>query len=424
MSESVPMKQAPASEALLEGYRGLDLTDEKGLLCGRILADLGAEVVKVERPQGDPARNIGPFYQDRPHPERSLFWLAYNTNKKGITLDIETRDGQELFLRLVKRFDFVLESYPPGYLEGLGLGYSGLKEINLRLVLTSITPFGCSGSYRDHKASDITLMAMGGYMYMIGDPDRPPLRISCDQAYLHAASEAAVATLVALYHRGANGEGQHVDVSAEASLITSTANAIPFWEMNGVVLSRAGQYRVGLTAAKQRQLWECKDGHVIFYFAGGAFGAKGNAALADWLDSEGLADDFVRSIKWEEFDMATATEEVEDHLEGMVAALFRRYTTSELYEQAMRRGLTLCPVLTPGEIVQNPQLKARGYWVKVRHDDLDESFSYPGPFAKSSAMSFRYCRAPRIGEHNRDIYQGELGLSSQQLVALKQAGAI
>ncbi|MBM4463016.1 MAG: CoA transferase [Chloroflexi bacterium] len=418
------MEQAQASEALLEGYRGLDLTDERGLLCGRILADLGAEVVKVERPRGDPARNIGPFYQDIPHPERSLFWLAYNVNKKGITLDIQTRDGQELFLRLVTKFDFVLESYSTGYLEGLGLGYSRLKEINPGLVFTSITPFGGSGPYRDHKATDITLMAMGGYMYMTGEPDRPPLRISCDQAYLHAASEAAVATLVALYQRGSSGQGQHIDVSARASLIASTANAVPFWEMNRVILKRAGPYRAGLTSAKQRQLWECRDGCVIFYFAGGAFGAKGNTALAAWLDSEGLADDFVRSMNWEEFDMATATEEVEDHLEALVSSLFRRYKAGELYEQAMSRGLTLCPVLTPGEIVQNQQLKARGYWVKVRHDDLDESFSYPGPFAKSSAMSFRYRRAPRIGEHNREVYQDELGLSSQQLVALKQAGAI
>jgi len=156
------MKEAQASEALLGRYRGLDLTDEKGRLCGRILVDLGAEVVKVERPRGDLARNIAPFYQDIQHLERSLFWFAYNVNKKGITLDIETRDGQELFLRLAKKFDFVFESYPPGCLEGLGLGYSRLKEINLRLVLTSITPFGCSEPYRDHKASDITLMAMGG----------------------------------------------------------------------------------------------------------------------------------------------------------------------------------------------------------------------------------------------------------------------
>jgi crotonobetainyl-CoA:carnitine CoA-transferase CaiB-like acyl-CoA transferase len=418
------MEQPQTPESLLGGYRGLDLTDEKGLLCGRILADLGAEVIKIEPTQGDPARRLGPFYRDIPHPEHSLYWLAYNVNKKGITLDIKTRDGQELFMQLVKKVDFVLESFSPGYLERLGLGYSKLSEVNPHLVVTSITPFGHTGPYQNDKASDITLMAMGGYTYMTGEPDRPPLRISFDQAYLHAASEAAVATLVALYYRGISGEGQHIDVSAQASLIYSTVNAIPFWELNQVILGRAGSYRVGLTAAKQRQLWECKDGYVIFYFAGGAFGAKSNAALVDWLNSEGLADDFVKGIGWETFDMATATEEVEDHLEKLVASLFKRYTAGELYEQAIRRGLTLCPVSTPREIVENPQLKARDYWVKVRHDELGQSFGYPGPFVKYSKASRPYHRAPLIGEHNKEIYQDGLGLSEKQLVMLKQAGVI
>ncbi len=418
------MDQDRAADTLLGAYRGLDLTDERGLLCGRVLADLGAEVIKVEGPQGDRARNIGPFYKDVPHPERSLFWFAYNANKKGITLNIETRDGRELLLRLVTKVDFLLESFPPGYLDALGLGYSRLSDINPQLVFTSITPFGQDGPYRDYKACDITLMAMGGYVYMTGEPDRPPLRISSDQAYLHAGGEAAVATLVALYHRHTSGRGQHVDVSAQASLVSSTVNAIPFWEMDRVILQRAGHYRVGLTAAKQRQLWECRDGYVIFYFAGGAFGARSNLALVDWLESEGLADDLVRSIDWDRFDMAMATEEVESHLEELASSLFKRYTAAELYEQAISRGLTLCPVSTPAQMLDNPQLKARGYWAKINHDELGQSFAYPGPFARHSPARDVYCRAPLIGEHNREVYQDELGLSDQQMIMLKQAGAI
>jgi len=418
------MRQDNAAEWLLGGYRGLDLTDEKGMLCGKILADLGAEVIKVERPRGDAARQIGPFYEDVPHPERSLFWLAYNVNKKGITLDIETRDGQELFRRLAKNVDFVLESFAPDYLEGLGLGYSALSEVNPDLVVTSISPFGRGGPYGEYKASDIAVMAMSGYMYMTGEPDQPPLRISCDQAYLHAAGEAAVATMIGLYHRGTSGKGQHIDVSAQASLITSTVNAVPLWELNQVILERSGHYRVGLTAAKQRQLWESSDGYVIFYFAGGAFGAKGNAALAEWLETEGLADDFMRSIDWSTFDMAVATEEVEDHLEKLVASLVRRYTSGELYEQAIIRGLTLCPVSTPADIFESPQLKARGYWVQVKHDELGRSFDYPGPFAKHLAMTDHYHRASLVGEHNYEIYHDELRLTNGEMVSLKQAGVI
>lgn len=132
---------------LLSPYRVLDLTDEKGFLCGRILADLGADVIKIESPGGDPSRNTAPFYHDIPHPEKSLFWFAYNANKRGITLNLDTHQGKDIFRRLVKRADFVLESFPPGYMGGLGLGYSSLKKINSRLIFTSITPFGQDGPY-------------------------------------------------------------------------------------------------------------------------------------------------------------------------------------------------------------------------------------------------------------------------------------
>jgi len=416
--------EGSATGDLLAGYRGLDLTNERGLLCGKMLADLGAEVIKVEPPRGDPARNIGPFYQDIPHRERSLFWSAFNVNKKGVTLNLESRDGQSLLRRLITRVDFLLESFDPGYLDGLGLGYEALKELNPDLIFTTITPYGQSGPYSHYEASDITMMAMGGYVHMTGEPDRPPVRISQDQAYLHAGSEAAVATMIALYQRGSGGPGQHIDVSAQASLLTSTVNAIPFWEMEGTVLGRSGPYRTGLTAARQRQLWECRGGYVIFYFAGGAFGVRGNAALAAWLEEEGLADDFLRGIDWETFDMALAGEEIEEHLEGLVSQMFGRYTSAELYDEALERGLTLCPVSTPPDIAANLQLAARGYWVEVAHDNLGGVFKYPGPAVKTPGQRHIWQRAPLVGEHNREIWQNELGLSSDQLILLKEAGAI
>lgn len=423
-SRDILMEHEPAAKWLLDEYRGLDLTDERGMLCGRMLAGLGAQVTKVEPPGGDQARSIGPFYEDIPHPERSLFWFAWNADKRGITLDIETRDGRDLLRRLAGNADFLLESFDPGYLDDLGLGYSDLRRVNPQLVMTSITAFGQTGPYAAYETSDITLMGMGGYLYMIGEPDRPPLRIGCDQAYLHASGEAAVATVIALYHRSATGQGQHVDVSAQASLVTSTVNAIPFWELNGVVLERSGEYRAGLTAARQRQMWESSDGYVIFYFAGGAFGARANVALAQWLESEGLADDFVRSIEWENFDMALATQEVEDHLEKLVGVLFKRYMTDQLYQEAIRRGLTLCPVSRPADIVKDPQLRARGYWVPVEHDELGRALEQPGPVVRSLAIPDGCRRAPRIGEHNTQVYQGELSLNAEEMLILKQSGVI
>jgi crotonobetainyl-CoA:carnitine CoA-transferase CaiB-like acyl-CoA transferase len=405
-------------------YRGLDLTGEKGPLCGRILADLGAEVIKVEPPRGDPARNIGPFYRDVPDPERSLYWFSYNLNKKSITLDLQSRDGRDLFLLLARRVDFVIESMSLGELDALQLGWPDLHSVNQLLVQTSITPFGGKGPKSRQMASDLTLMAAGGYSYMTGEEDRAPLRISADQAWLHAAGEAAVSTIIALLHRARTSQGQHVVVSAQASIVPCTVNAIPFWVMNGTILERSGPYRVGLTSAKQRQLWPCKDGSVIFYLAGGDFGVSSNTALALWLDEEDLADDYIRSIDWRSFDMATADETVEAHLERLISRLFVRYTMAELYEQAITRGLTLCPVLSPGGILQNAQLNSRGYWTEVSHQEFGQTFKYPGPFARSTLARMPAVRAPRIGEHNGEIYHDELGLSYEHLLALKQAGVI
>ena len=218
-------------ELALEGYCALDLTSDKGFLCGRILGDLGCDVIKVEQPGGDPSRRIGPFYRDIPDPEKSLYWFAYNANKRGITLNIESKDGQEIFKRLVKKAHFVIESFSPGYMDDLCLGYSSLSQINPAIILTSITPFGQNGPYKDYKTSDIVGMAMSGLMYLCGDPDRPPVRISFPQAYLHAAADAVVGTLMAHYYRETSGEGQWVDVSMQQAAYASTMNAPLFWTL-------------------------------------------------------------------------------------------------------------------------------------------------------------------------------------------------
>src|SRR5919109_2931972 len=168
----------------LTGYRALDLTDEKGVLCGKILADLGVDVIKLEPPGGDPARRLGPFAEDIPNPERSLFWWAFNANKRSITLDLTKPQGRDLFLRMVRVADFIIESFVPGELECLGLSYHTLAQVNPRVILTSITPFGQTGPYATYRATDLVVMAMGGSMFLTGDADRPPVRIGYPQAFL------------------------------------------------------------------------------------------------------------------------------------------------------------------------------------------------------------------------------------------------
>ena len=411
---------------MLSQYRVLDLTDEKGPLCGKILGDLGADVIKIEKPSGDPARRIGPFYKDIPDPQNSLYWFAFNTIKRGITLDIETADGREIFRKLAKSADIIVESFPPGHMNKLGLGYSTLREINPRIIMTSITPFGQTGPYKDLKASDIVLIAMGGWMYLCGDPDHPPVRVSSPQAYLNAGAEAAVASLIALYYRERTGIGQYVDVSIQQSLIWTGFNAPAFWQLNEKILKREGPFRVGISSdVRLRQTWPCQDGFVSFTLFGGKTGARTNRKLTEWMTEEGMSDQFLREMDWENWDMAKVDQQGIDRIEGAISQFLQLHSMKELYEGAVERGMMLYPVLAPKEIVENRQLEARDFWVSLEHPELGTAITYPGAFVKASEVNCEpKHRAPLIGEHNLDIYEGELGLSREELGMLRQAGII
>jgi benzylsuccinate CoA-transferase BbsE subunit len=420
------MSEEEQFDVMLGPFRALDLTDEKGLLCGKILADLGADVIKIEKPGGDPVRNIGPFYHDMPDPEKSLYWFAYNMNKRGITLNIETAEGQELFNKLVQSADFVIESFPPGYMDGLGLGYSVLSEINPRIIMTSITPFGQQSPDKDFKTCDIVSMAMGGLMYTTGTPDRPPLRISLPQAFVCAGAAAAMATMVAHYYRETVGEGQHVDVSIQAAVASTLSNFVPLWELNRINLHRLGSVLSGRTSGtRQRTLWPCKDGYVIFYIMGGQIGEKTNKGIAEWMDSKGFAPDYMKQMDWGAFDMATTDQQLQDCLEAPVAQFFLKHTKAELLEGALKRGIMVFPVSNPKDVVENYQLQSRKFWLQVEHPEMNTTITYPGFFIRASDTPCRLqCRAPLVGEHNQEIYEKELGLSEKELVNLKRVKVV
>ncbi len=412
-------------KGMLDPYRVLDLADMECLLCGKLLGDLGADVIKIERPGGDVARRIGPFYHDEADPEKSLFWFAFNTNKRGITLNIETTDGREIFKRLVKSADCVIESFPPGYLDKLGLGYEALEKLNQGIILVSITPFGQSGPYRDYKGPDIVAWAMGGEMYLSGDSDLPPVRVSYhSQAYMHAAVEAAVGAMAALYYRAINGEGQHVDVSVQECVaqVSHQFSTMP-WDTNRVIQTRAG----GSPSSRVRvtRLWPCKDGYVIFSVSTGIHAKRNNQPLFEWMESEGMADDFLRNIDWDTFDFRTTTQETVDRLEEPIKKFFLLYTSAELLQWGVKHRVQVYPVSTTADIIGNVQLAAREYWVELEHPELATTIKYPGVFAKASEVPLSITRrAPLVGEHNQDIYVGELGFSSEELLILKQANVI
>jgi crotonobetainyl-CoA:carnitine CoA-transferase CaiB-like acyl-CoA transferase len=410
---------------MLNGCRALDLSDDKGFLCGKILADLGVEVIKIEKPGGDPARKIGPFLEDRADPEKSLYWLAYNSNKKGITLDIETTDGQAIFKQLVKTADFVIESFAPGYLDRLGLGYKALSSLKKDIILTSISPFGQSGPYSEYKYSDIAVMAMTGTLYQTGESDGPPVQMSMPQACMHAGADAAVGAMIAYYHREESGEGQQVDVSMQQSAGWFQANAIPVWELNKGILRRAGAFRAGMSKdVGQRQVWKCQDGYVFFNVIGGRTGAKSLKALVDWMESEGKATDFLLHMEWDKFDMFTVNRETMDQISGPVGKFFLSHTGKGLLKGAVPRGVSIGPLSSIGDLLNDECLNARHFWKKIEHPELGKSLTYPAEFVKSSEedLSIKF-RAPLIGEHNQEIYS-RIGLSKEDLVIYKQAGII
>ena len=410
-------------EGMLSPYRVLDLTDEKGLICGKILGDLGADVIKIERPGGDPARNLGPFYHDKPDPEKSLFWFAFNANKRGITLDIETANGQGIFKRLVKSADIIVESFPLGCMDKLGLGYSTLEKVNPGVILVSITPFGQSGPYKDYKISDIVAWALGGYMYSVGDADRPPVRIGhLPQAYLQAGGQAAQGAMMALYYREMTGEGQFVDVSIQDSVTRCTPERITHhWDFTKRIWRRGGR----LSLVSVRRIWPCKDGYVYAIYWSGQFARRWNSPLVRWMESEGVADDFIREFDWDTFNMGETNKEIVDGIEKPTLRLFEKHTKKELLEGALKHNVQVYPLSSTEEIVNSPQLAARDFWVDVEHPELGASITYPGPFAKATESPPRiFRRAPLIGEHNQEIYEKELGISKEKLLILKQAKVI
>ncbi len=413
------MAQNP--EGMLSPYRALDLAGEKGLLCGKILGDLGADVIKIERPGGDPARSIGPFYHDEPHPEKSLFWFAFNTSKRGITLNIETTDGREIFERLVKTADFVIESFSPGYLDRLGLGYSDLEKINPGIILVSITPFGQTGPYKDWKTSDLVAWAMGGEMVLFGDTDRPPFRIGHhSQIYLHAGADGAMGAIAALHQRRIDGQGQQVDVSIqEAASWNLSDNKQANWDLSKILRKRG---ELPATAAHTvTRLWPCKDGWVSWSFTRAATGRL----LVQWMESEGFSDDFLKSFDWSGPDFAKISQEEMDKIEEPTSRFFMSRTKSELLEGAVKVGGWLYPVATATDMLEYPQLIAREFWVEVEHPELGATITYPGAFAQCSESSPEISRrAPLIGEHNQEIYEGELAISKERLITLKQANVI
>jgi crotonobetainyl-CoA:carnitine CoA-transferase CaiB-like acyl-CoA transferase len=416
--------------AALAPYRVLDLTGALGAMCGRLLAGLGAAVIKVERPGGDPARSHGPFLGEEPHPHRSLSWIYANAGKRGVTLDLEQPDGQALLRRLVSLADFLVESYPPGYLESLGLGYEELAAVNPALVMTRVTPFGQSGPYRDYQGTDLVAWAMGGQMMLDGDGDRAPLRCTAPQAWLLAGAHAAAGSMTAHYARTRMGIGQQVDISAQECVTWTLMIAAQTWDILHINPQRGGAVRrtnrADGSALEYRSIWPCKDGFVLWMLSGGAqAGALASVrALTQWMTEEGDAG-AAGEVDWSTLSAATMDQATYDRLAAPFMAFFASHNKRELFEGALARGIQLVSVNEIPDVAASPHLREREFWTDIEHDYLNTVLRFPGAPVKLSETPWRLDRpAPLPGQDNATVYGDLLGLSAGEIAILIEQGTI
>ena len=388
-------RQGNRNDALF-GCRVLDLTDEKGRLCSRLLADMGAEVIRIEKPGAGSAGE-------------SFSWE--NLGKRGITLNIETKPGQEIFKKLVKTADVVVESYHPRYLGALGLGYSELGQLNPRLIMASVTDFGQSGPYQDYKSSDLVASALGGQLFVCGEPEMPPLKPFGNQAYYSACLFAATGILLALWNRHTTGKGQHIDISIQECVAATLDHVLVRYFYEGVVAQRQGS----LHWNSAFRIFPCRDGYILLSLF------QQWETLVEWLDSEGMAEDLTDK-KW--LDRGTRLKQL-DHIIEVLERWTRTHTVAELVEKGQLMHFPWAKVTSMPELVDSPQLNERGFFVEAKHPRSGKKYKYPGAPCKLSRSPWRVgSRAPNLGEDNMAIYHGELGLSDEQIEALAREGVI
>ncbi len=417
-SPPIPFEHA---DGPLTGYRVLDLADEKGQLCTRLLAELGADVIKIEPPRdGDPTRQNGPFFRGEAEPDRSIYWWVMNAGKRSITLQLKLEAGREILRKLIAMSDIVVETCVPGESASLGLDYASVSAANPGAILVSVTNFGQAGPYAKWAATDIVGSAMGGQMHVSGDPERGPLRSTAPQAFAQANVQAAVGAMTALYARAVNdGVGQHVDVSMQEAMMVTMDHAGPTWDIRRVNTVGPGERRQNAGIVAGRYLFETADGWLTALQVGGLVGPKADPII-DWLAETGEAQG-LDSPEWRARLVAGGPFPPQDRekIEATMQAFCRTRKKEALVAEAQRRGAGWAPVFSPREIVDSKQLAAREYWVRVHHEDLGESFIYPGaPFKLSETPWKQRGRAPHLGEHNEQVF-GLLGIDTAEQRRLK-----
>ena len=407
------MKYTGEKEGLLQGIRILDLADEKASFCSKVLADLGALVIKAEKPGGDNSRKAGTSSGNKPFKEPNPFFLYNNANKLGITLDIEKQEGIRLFIRLVKKVDVVVESFPPGYLATLDCPYEVMSKVNRGLILASVTGFGQTGPRSGYKSCDLVALAFGGQMYVSGDPSSAPLRPYGEQSYYLSSLFAAVGILLALIKRRKTGKGEHIDISSQEAVSGTLDHVLVRYLYDGVISRRQGNLSWNRTSF----ILPCKDGHIHISIANQWHWET----LVEWLASEGMAQDLPEE-RWKDEDYRNQNV---DHIKDVLQRWTLTHNVRELFETAQAMRFPWAPVCRPEDILSSPQLLAREFFCTVDYHGLGRSLFSPGmPYRFSNSPSCRARRVPLPGEDNKRIYCDELGLSEKEVARLAKLGVI
>ena len=393
----------------LAGVKVIDLTHHiAGPYATKLLADHGADVLKIERPGGDPARRLPPFFHDEPHREKSLPFLYLNTNKRSITLNLKTDEGRGILMDLLADADALVENFAPRVMPSLGLDHETLLAHNPRLVCASVSNFGQTGPWRDYRATEIVEYALGGLMYIFGAYDREPLKHAMNQAQFKAGTNLASATLMALYHQRLTGQGQRVDVSIQESIASALRDVINNYTYLGAVRRRQPNHTGDLT-----RLRAVSDGYVL---PNPGIGASLDwQILVDFLDAPELDDP--------KFDNASARLENAEELGEILDQIFATKQKQDIFYAAHQKRFIYGVIDSPPETMENPQIKARDYYVPLEHSDLGE-ITFPGaPFLMSGSPWDVQSAAPTLGQHNGEVL-GALGYDSQQMAYLTASEVI
>ena len=414
--------------SVLDDVRIIEIGGALGGWCGKLLADMGASVIKIEPPEGDETRGYPPFRNDAPDKNGSLYFWHYNTSKQSVTLDVESETGIDLFLRLAKNADVVIDSNPPQYLDSLGLGYERVSQVAPGIVFAAISPFGQNAPYWDRASTDLTALAFGGPAWSCGYDDHsiPPVRGGGNQAYHTTCHFAAIGILTALVHRQFTGEGQFIDVNMHAAQNVTTEGAVYNWLVAGDTVQRqTGRHSSPVPTADVQML--CGDGRYVNI----GFPARTEDQwlhLLAWLDEHGLVGDLSKYITPPS--RAALIQRDPDAIKQMdevmsaVSDLCMANTAYDIFVRAQDMGFQWGVVYSPEETLEDPHFVERGMQVPVAHPELDAEFVYVGaPYDFEATPWEIRRRPPLLGEDNEAVY-GEVGIGAAELAAMRQAGVV